>query len=109
MSEGGPKSSEVGDKSEEESIKSELSTNMNKKQIVMEETLCIYDESVASYSPAPPLLHNNNIQAFRVERTHNNNRYMDKLYSPACDSSRASITPLPLSNSIRAAVNPKEQ
>jgi hypothetical protein len=46
---------------------------MNKKQIVMEETLSIYDESVASYSSAPPLSHNNDMQAFRVERTNKNN------------------------------------
>jgi hypothetical protein len=36
---------------------------------------------------------------------------MDKLYSPACDttSSCVSIIPPPLSNSIRAAVNPQKQ
>jgi hypothetical protein len=66
---------------------------MNKKQIVMEDNLSIYDENVASYSPAPPILHNNNMQAFGVERTNSNNRYMDKSYS---------LLPSPLSNNIRA-------
>jgi hypothetical protein len=71
-SEGDLNSSELNDKTEEETIKSELSTNMNKKQVVMEDALSIYDKSVASYSPAPPLLHNNNMQAFRVERANSN-------------------------------------
>jgi hypothetical protein len=73
-SEGRLKSSKVEDQTEEESTKSELSINMNKKQIVIEDALSIYDKSVASYSLAFFLLCNNNMQAFRVERTKNNNR-----------------------------------
>jgi hypothetical protein len=40
---------------------------MNKKQIVMEDNLSIYDENIASYSPAPPLLHNNNIKHLEMK------------------------------------------